>query len=58
MLSFCTATLRVVQALMLVVDEDVSLTITGIGDVIEPSDGIIGECISVYKVAAAHCVVK
>lgn len=45
---FCTATLRVVQALMLVVDEDVSLTITGIGDVIEPSDGIIGECISVY----------
>ncbi len=32
------------QAIILVVDKDVSLTITGMGDVIEPPDGIIGMC--------------
>jgi ATP-dependent protease HslVU peptidase subunit len=33
--------LRRLEAVMLVVDKDVSLTITGNGDVIEPADGII-----------------
>lgn len=33
--------LRRLEALMLVVDRDVSLTLTGMGDVIEPPDGII-----------------
>jgi ATP-dependent HslUV protease subunit HslV len=33
--------LRRLEAVMLVVDKDVSLTITGIGDVMEPVDGII-----------------
>ncbi|RYG41839.1 ATP-dependent protease subunit HslV [archaeon] len=33
--------LRNLEAVMLVVDKDVSLTITGAGDVIEPQDGII-----------------
>jgi ATP-dependent HslUV protease, peptidase subunit HslV len=33
--------LRRLEAVMLVVDRDVSLTITGGGDVIEPNDGII-----------------
>jgi len=33
--------LRRLEAVMLVVDGDVSLTITGIGDVMEPADGII-----------------
>jgi len=33
--------LRRLEAVMLVVDKDVSLTVTGMGDVIEPSDGII-----------------
>lgn len=33
--------LRRLEAVMLVVDKDVSLTITGGGDVIEPADGII-----------------
>lgn len=33
--------LRRLEAVMLVVDVDVSLTITGIGDVMEPVDGII-----------------
>ncbi len=33
--------LRRLEAVMLVVDKDVSLTLTGMGDVIEPADGII-----------------
>lgn len=33
--------LRRLEAIMLVVDKDVSLTVTGMGDVIEPPDGII-----------------
>ena len=33
--------LRRLEAVMLVVDRDVSLTITGLGDVMEPADGII-----------------
>lgn len=33
--------LRRLEAVMLVCDKDVSLTITGIGDVMEPADGII-----------------
>ena len=33
--------LRRLEAVMLVVDKQVSLTVTGAGDVIEPSDGII-----------------
>ncbi len=33
--------LRRLEAVMLVVDKDVSLTVTGIGDVMEPADGII-----------------
>ena len=33
--------LRRLEAVMLVVDKDVSLTITGLGDVMEPADGII-----------------
>lgn len=31
----------VVQAVMLVVDKDVSLMVTGLGDVIEPPDGVM-----------------
>lgn len=31
------------QAVMVVADQDVSLTITGNGDVLEPHDGIIGK---------------
>lgn len=31
------------QAVMVVADKDVSLTITGNGDVLEPHDGVIGE---------------
>lgn len=33
--------LRRLEAVMLVVDKDVSLTVTGMGDVMEPVDGII-----------------
>lgn len=33
--------LRRLEAVMLVVDKDVSLTVTGMGDVIEPADGLI-----------------
>ncbi len=33
--------LRKLEAMMLVVDKDVSLTITGVGDVLEPADGIM-----------------
>ncbi len=33
--------MRHLEAVMLVVDKDVSLTVTGSGDVIEPNDGII-----------------
>ncbi len=33
--------MRHLEAVMLVVDKDVSLTVTGSGDVIEPTDGII-----------------
>ena len=49
--SFCFVSLRgpqaltalMSQALMLVCDKNVSLTLTGVGDVIEPADdGIIG----------------
>lgn len=34
--------LRRLEAIMIVCDADVSLTLTGTGDVIEPEDGIIG----------------
>ena len=30
---------------MVVVDKDVSLTVTGNGDVLEPSDGVIGKMV-------------
>ena len=50
--------LRKLEAVMLVVDKDVSLTITGIGDVIEPADGIIaiGSGGS-YALAAARALI-
>lgn len=38
------ALLFLMQAIMVVIDKDVSLTVTGNGDVLEPPDGIIGEC--------------
>jgi len=46
------------EAVMLVVDKDVSLTVTGAGDVIEPSDGIIaiGSGGS-YALAAARALI-
>lgn len=49
--------LRKLEAVMLVVDKDVSLTITGIGDVMEPTDGImaIGSGGS-YALAAARAL--
>jgi ATP-dependent HslUV protease subunit HslV len=34
--------LRRLEAMMIVADKDVSLTLTGMGDVLEPEDGIIG----------------
>ena len=34
--------LRRLEAVMIVCDKDVSLTLTGTGDVIEPADGVIG----------------
>ena len=34
--------LRKLEAMMAVVDKNISLILTGIGDVLEPSDGIIG----------------
>ena len=34
--------LRHLEAMIVVADKDVSLTITGRGDVAEPADGIIG----------------
>ena len=34
--------LRRLEAVMIVVDADISLTLTGTGDVIEPEDGVIG----------------
>lgn len=34
--------LRRLEAVMIVVDKDVSLTLTGTGDVIEPDNGVIG----------------
>ena len=50
--------LRRLEAVMLVVDKDVSLTVTGAGDVIEPSDGIIaiGSGGS-YALAAARALI-
>lgn len=50
--------LRRLEAVMLVVDKDVSLTITGNGDVMEPTDGIIaiGSGGS-YALAAARALV-
>lgn len=50
--------LRRLEAVMLVVDKDVSLTITGIGDVMEPNDGIIaiGSGGS-YALAAARALI-
>jgi len=30
---------------MIACDENISLTVTGIGDVLEPHDGVIGMCI-------------
>ncbi len=38
------------QAVMVVADAEVSLTITGNGDVLEPYDGVIGEEISLITV--------
>lgn len=34
--------LRKLEAMMIVVDKDVSLVLTGTGDVLEPEDGVIG----------------
>ena len=34
--------LRKLEAMLAVVDKDVSLIVTGVGDVLEPNDGIIG----------------
>lgn len=34
--------LRKLEAMLAVVDKDVSLIVTGVGDVLEPTDGIIG----------------
>ena len=50
--------LRRLEAVMLVVDRDVSLTVTGAGDVIEPADGIIaiGSGGS-YALAAARALI-
>ena len=51
--------LRRLEAVMLVVDRDVSLTVTGLGDVIEPVDGIvaIGSGGS-YALAAARALAR
>jgi ATP-dependent HslUV protease subunit HslV len=49
--------LRRLEAVMLVVDKDVSLTLTGGGDVIEPSDGIIAiGSGGTYALAAARAL--
>ncbi len=42
-----------IQAVMVVADAEVSLTITGNGDVLEPYDGVIGEEISLITVCFA-----
>ena len=34
--------LRKLEAMMIVIDKDVSLVLTGNGDVLEPEDGVIG----------------
>lgn len=51
--------LRRLEAVMLVVDRDTSLTVTGMGDVIEPTDGImaIGSGGS-FALAAARALVR
>ena len=46
-----------VQAIILVVDKDVSLTITGMGDVIEPPDGIIGPLAFLLPLLLSMCCV-
>ena len=37
----CARTLRRLEAMMAVADKDVSLVLTGTGDVLEPEDGLI-----------------
>lgn len=39
---------------MVVADAEISLTITGNGDVLEPYDGVIGENLSIYIVLSVH----
>ncbi len=49
--------LRKLDAMLLVCDEQVSLTVTGTGDVLEPPDGIIGiGSGSAYAIAAARAL--
>lgn len=51
--------LRRLEALMIVVNEEVSLLITGQGDVVQPTDGIIGiGSGGQYAMAAARALVK
>lgn len=50
--------LRNLNALLIVCDKDVSLTITGNGDVIEPSDGVIGiGSGGIYATSAARALI-
>lgn len=51
--------LRRLEALMVVVNEDVTLLITGQGDVVQPTDGIIGiGSGGQYAMAAARALIK
>lgn len=51
--------LRRLESLLVVIDKDISLLISGVGDVIEPEDGIIGVGSGgQYAVAAARALKK
>jgi len=51
--------LRRLEAMMIVVDKDVSLILTGTGDVLEPEDGVIGiGSGGNYALAAARALVQ